>query len=94
MDIWSRLKVKTMFAPELEICGSLPRSLVSLVPPSTYSAPLANCKNHGLDPESYLTEVITRLPHNATAEQAAEQAAELTPARFATALCAQGQQAA
>jgi transposase len=43
---------------------------------------IANCKNHGLDPEMYLTEVIKRLPHNATVEQAAE----LTPARFAAAL--------
>jgi transposase len=45
---------------------------------------MANCKSHGLDPEMYLTEVIKRLPHNATVEQAAE----LTPARFATALAA------
>lgn len=43
---------------------------------------MANCKSHGLDPEMYLTEVIKRLPHNATVEQAAE----LTPARFAAAL--------
>ena len=43
---------------------------------------MANCKIQGLDPEVYLTEVIKRLPHNATAEQAAE----LTPARFAAAL--------
>ncbi len=42
---------------------------------------MANCKSHGLDPEMYLTEVIKRLPHNATVEQAAE----LTPARFAAA---------
>lgn len=42
---------------------------------------MANCKIQGLDPEMYLTEVIKRLPHNATAEQAAE----LTPARFAAA---------
>ena len=46
---------------------------------------LANCRTHGLDPEMYLAEVIKRLPHNATAEQAAE----LTPARFAAALAAQ-----
>jgi transposase len=43
---------------------------------------LANCKIQGLDPETYLTEVIKRLPHNATPAQAAE----LTPARFAAAL--------
>jgi len=43
---------------------------------------MANCKLQGLDPEMYLTEVIKRLPHDATAEQAAE----LTPARFAAAL--------
>lgn len=43
---------------------------------------MANCKIQGLDPEVYLTEVIKRLPHNATPEQAAE----LTPARFAAAL--------
>ena len=46
---------------------------------------MANCRNHGLDPEKYLTEVIRRLPHNATVGQAAE----LTPARFAAALAAQ-----
>jgi hypothetical protein len=45
---------------------------------------LANCRVHDLDPEMYLTEVIKRLPHNATPEQAAE----LTPARFAAALAA------
>lgn len=45
---------------------------------------MANCKSHGLDPEMYLTEVIKRLPHNATVEQAAE----LTPARFAAARAA------
>lgn len=43
---------------------------------------LANCRAHGLDPELYLTEVIKRLPHDATPAQAAE----LTPARFAAAL--------
>ena len=48
---------------------------------------MANCKIQGLDPEVYLTEVIKRLPHNATAEQAAE----LTPARFAAALRAETQ---
>jgi transposase len=42
---------------------------------------LANCKAQGLDPEDYLIEVIKRLPHNATPEQAAE----LTPARLAAA---------
>jgi transposase len=45
---------------------------------------LATCRNHGLDPEVYLAEVIKRLPHNATVEQAAA----LTPARFAAALAA------
>ena len=48
---------------------------------------MANCKTQGLDPEVYLTEVIKRLPHNATAEQAAE----LTPARFAAARRAEAQ---
>jgi len=51
---------------------------------------LANCRVHGLEPEAYLTEVIKRLPHNATVEQAAE----LTPARFAAALRGQAQQVA
>ncbi len=51
---------------------------------------MANCKNHGLDPEMYLTEVIKRLPHNATVAQAAE----LTPARFAAALRAREQEVA
>ena len=41
---------------------------------------LANCRAQGLDPETYLIEVIKRLPHDATTEQAAE----LTPARIAT----------
>lgn len=40
---------------------------------------LTNCRTHGLDPEDYLTAVLTRLPHNATAGQAAA----LTPARLA-----------
>ena len=40
---------------------------------------LANCRAQELDPEDYLTEVIKRLPHNATPEQAAA----LTPARIA-----------
>ena len=40
---------------------------------------LANCRAHDLDPEDYLVEVIKRLPHDATPEQAAE----LTPARIA-----------
>lgn len=40
---------------------------------------LANCRAHGLEPEAYLTEVIQRLPHDATPEQAAA----LTPARIA-----------
>lgn len=51
---------------------------------------LANCRVHDLDPEMYLTEVIKRLPHNATPEQAAE----LTPARFAAALAAAAQEVA
>ena len=46
-----------------------------------------NRKIQGLDPEMYLTEVINRLPHNATMKQAAE----LTPARFAAALRAEAQ---
>jgi transposase len=40
---------------------------------------LANCRAHDLDPEAYLVEVIKRLPHNATVEEAAF----LTPARIA-----------
>ena len=40
---------------------------------------LANCRAQDLDPEDYLVEVIKRLPHDATPEQAAE----LTPARIA-----------
>ena len=43
---------------------------------------MANCRIQGRHPEVSLTEVIKRLPHNATAEQAAE----LTPAHFAAAL--------
>jgi transposase len=42
---------------------------------------LANCRAYGLEPETYLTEVIKRLPHDATPAQAAE----LTPARLAAA---------
>ena len=42
---------------------------------------LANCRAQGLDPEDYLTEVITRLPHNSTVEQADC----LPPARIAAA---------
>jgi transposase len=42
---------------------------------------LANCHAHGLEPETYLAEVIKRLPHDATPAQAAE----LTPARIAAA---------
>ena len=48
---------------------------------------MANCKIQGIDPEIYLTEVIKRLPHNATVEQAAE----MTPARFAAARRAETQ---
>lgn len=51
---------------------------------------LANCKIQSLDPEMYLTEVIKRLPHNATPMQAAES----TPARFAAALRAREQEVA
>lgn len=40
---------------------------------------IENCKLQGLDPELYLTEVIRRLPSNPTPEQAAA----LTPSRFA-----------
>lgn len=40
---------------------------------------LANCRAQNLDPENYLVEVIKRLPHDATPEQAAA----LTPARIA-----------
>jgi hypothetical protein len=40
---------------------------------------LANCRAQSLDPEDYLIEVLKRLPHNATPEQAAE----LPPARIA-----------
>jgi hypothetical protein len=42
---------------------------------------LANCRAQDLDPEDYLVEVIKRLPHDATPEQAAT----LTPARIAAA---------
>ena len=51
---------------------------------------LANCRAHGLEPETYLTEVIKRLPNNATPEQAAE----LTPARIAAAQCVDAEQMA
>ncbi|QTN33048.1 transposase [Akkermansiaceae bacterium] len=40
---------------------------------------LANCRAQGLDPEDYLVEVLKRLPHDATPEQASA----LTPARIA-----------
>lgn len=39
---------------------------------------LANCRAQGLDPEDYLVEVLKRLPHDETPEQAAA----LTPARM------------
>lgn len=42
---------------------------------------LENCRVHGLDPEEYLSDVIKRLPYRASEEQAAE----LTPARYAEA---------
>ena len=51
---------------------------------------MANCKTNGLDPEIYLTEVLKRLPHNATPAQAAE----LTPARFAAAFRVKAQEVA
>jgi transposase len=40
---------------------------------------LANCRAQGIDPEDYLVEVLKRLPHNASQEEAAA----LTPARLA-----------
>ena len=40
---------------------------------------LANCRAQDLDPEDYLVEVLKRLPHDATPEQAAA----LTPAPIA-----------
>ena len=40
---------------------------------------LANCRAQGLDPEAYLIDVIKRLAHDTTTEQAAA----LTPARIA-----------
>ena len=40
---------------------------------------LANCHAQDLDPEDYLTEVLKRLPHEATADQAAA----LTPRNIA-----------
>jgi transposase len=40
---------------------------------------LANCRAQGLDPEDDLVQVLRRLPHDATAIQAAA----LTPARIA-----------
>jgi len=40
---------------------------------------LANCRAQGIDPEDYLVEVLKRLSHDATPEQAAA----LTPARIA-----------
>lgn len=40
---------------------------------------LANCHAQGLDPEHYLVEVLKRLPHEATAAQAAA----LTPRQIA-----------
>lgn len=47
---------------------------------------LANCRAHDLDPEDYLVEVIKRLPHDTTPEQAAG----LTPARIAPVLMKRG----
>ena len=39
---------------------------------------LANCRVQGLDAEEYLIEVLKRLPHDATQQEAAE----LTPTRI------------
>ena len=49
-----------------------------------------DCKTQGLNPEDYLIEVIKRLPHNATPEQAAE----LTPARIAAVRLAKAKEVA
>lgn len=51
---------------------------------------LANCRAQDLDPEDYLVEVIKRLPHQATPEQAAA----LTPARIAAEHRAKAEEAA
>ena len=51
---------------------------------------LANCRVQGLDPEDYLVEVLKRLPHDATPDQAAP----LTPARIAAERRAAADQAA
>ncbi len=48
---------------------------------------LANCRAQGIDPEDYLVEVLKRLPHNATLEEAAA----LTPARLAAERLAQAE---
>ena len=54
-----------------------------------YYTLLANCRAQGLDPEDYLVEVIKRLPHDTTPEQAAT----LTPARIAAERRAQAEAA-
>jgi len=51
---------------------------------------LANCRAQGIDPEDYLVEVIKRLPHNATLEEASA----LTPARLAAERRARAEQIA
>ena len=51
---------------------------------------LANCRAQDLDPEDYLVEVIKRLPHDATPEQAAA----LTPAKIAAERQAAAEEAA
>jgi len=38
---------------------------------------LLNCKMHGINPEEYLTDVLSRLPHITNAE-----ARELTPTKW------------
>ena len=51
---------------------------------------LANCRAQGIDPEDYLVEVLKRLPHNATLEEASA----LTPARLAAERRARAEQIA
>jgi hypothetical protein len=41
---------------------------------------MLNCKMHGINPEEYLKDVLSRLPHIANAE-----ARELTPVKWLTA---------
>ena len=51
---------------------------------------LANCAAQGIDPETYLAEAIKHLPANPTREQAAA----LTPAKFAASLGSESESAA